>query len=475
MPEGDTIRRLAERINRRFAGQRVERCVTRDPRLVGVDFTGAVLRQADAHGKHLLIRFDDGRTLHAHLRLEGRWLLGPAATEPDWRRRVELWLADGRLTGLDLPVVGVVLTEHEDRVVGHLGPDLCGPQQPDLDEALDRLAEADGERLAGALLDQRIVAGFGNVYAVELPFIVGVSPSQPVGTIDGLAGLLALGTAVIRANAARGPQNTTGRRLASADHWIYRRGRACPLCATTLDGRDDRHSPWGRVTVWCPACQPLEPTRSVDLDRARRLLALHPARREPTWPRSVNSTRRKRAGHDVASRWVDPPQPGHGAERPVGRDDGGEVVGTEHNRREHGVERAQPLMAFVDVQPADEVPVIRANQRGEQGGKARRVLHGLRSWSPPRSDMGELLHDLHGGRCAELVIGDGGDEVAAVRAQRMLIADRVRKHGRVEDDQNRLPRSSSSSRKNSSTGGTSIGSAARIRSAARRLASASSG
>jgi endonuclease-8 len=245
-----------------------------------------VLRQADAHGKHLLLRFDDGRTLFAHLRLDGSWRVGPAATEPAWRRRVELWLEDGRLTGLDLPVVGVVPTDQEDRIVGHLGPDLCGPEPPDLDEALDRLVEAADEPLAGALLDQRIVAGFGNVYAIELPFVVGVSPHQPVGTIDGLAGLLGLGAAVIRTNAARGPQNTTGRRLATDDHWIYgHRGRRCPVCATVLDGLDDRHSPWRRVTVWCPGCQPPAAAVAVDLDRARRLLALHPARREPMFPR----------------------------------------------------------------------------------------------------------------------------------------------------------------------------------------------
>ncbi len=286
MPEGDTIRRLAERINARFAGQRVERCVTRDPRLVGVDLAGAVLRAADAHGKHLLIRFDDGRTLHAHLRMDGSFRVGPAATEPEWRRRVELWLEDGRLTGLDVPVLGIVPTEAEDRIVGHLGPDLCGPEQPDLAEVLDRLAEVPDEPLAGALLDQRNVAGFGNVYAVELPFIVGVSPNQPTGTVAGLAALLGLGAAVIRTNAARGPQNTTGRRLHLDDHWVYgRRGRRCPLCGATLEGWDDRHSPWRRVSTWCPGCQPVAAERAVDLDRARRLLALHPARREPTWPR----------------------------------------------------------------------------------------------------------------------------------------------------------------------------------------------
>jgi endonuclease-8 len=285
MPEGDTIRRLAERINRRFAGQRCTRTVTRDPRLVGVDFSGAVLLDADAHGKHLLVRFDDGRSLFAHLRLDGSFVVGPAADAPAWKRRIELWMEDGRLTGVDVPILGVIATANEDVVVGHLGPDLCGPEVPDLDLVVSRMVTEPEQPLAAALLDQRNVAGFGNIYAVELPFVVGVSPTQPVGRIDDLPGLIGLGTAVIRTNADRGPQNTTGRRLHVSDHWIYgRRGRPCPLCGTTLDGLDDRDSPWRRITVWCPQCQPVEPRRTVDLVRARRLLALHPARRQPTYP-----------------------------------------------------------------------------------------------------------------------------------------------------------------------------------------------
>src|SRR4051794_27896229 len=113
MPEGDTIRRLADRITARFAGQRCIRCVTRDPRLSGVDFAGSVLLEADAVGKHLLIRFDDGRTLHAHLLMTGSWTVGPAATEPAWRRRIELWLEGGRLTGVDVPILGVLRTSDE--------------------------------------------------------------------------------------------------------------------------------------------------------------------------------------------------------------------------------------------------------------------------------------------------------------------------------------------------------------------------
>jgi endonuclease-8 len=285
MPEGDTIRRLADKITTRFAGQRCLRCVTRDPRLVGVDFSGATLVDADAFGKHLMIRFDDGRTLHAHLLMTGSWTVGPAATEPNWRRRVELWMEDGRLTGLDVPLLGVLRTRDEDNVIGHLGPDLCGADQPDVDDITARLQRDPSAPLAGAMLDQRNVAGFGNLYAVELPFIVGVSPTQAVGTIDGLDDLVGLGAAVIRTNARRGPQNTTGRKLVTDDHWIYpKRGRPCPLCGTRLDGWPEGTSPWRRVSTWCPSCQPVEDHRAVDLTRARRLLSLHPARREPTFP-----------------------------------------------------------------------------------------------------------------------------------------------------------------------------------------------
>jgi len=285
VPEGDTIRRLADKVARRFAGERCQRSVTRDPRLVGVDLAGATLLGADAVGKHLLVRFDDGRTLHAHLLMTGSFRVGPAATEPAWRRRIELWMETGRLTGLDVPILEVIRTADEEAVVGHLGPDLCAPEPPDLGEVASRLLREPARPVAGALLDQRNVAGFGNLYAVELMFVVGVSPNQPVGTIDGLDELLGVGTALIRTNAARGPQNTTGRRLATDDHFVYgRRHRPCPVCATTLDGWSERDSPWQRVSVWCPSCQRSTPSRTVDLARARRLLALHPARRDAAFP-----------------------------------------------------------------------------------------------------------------------------------------------------------------------------------------------
>src|SRR5687767_1470956 len=132
MPEGDTIRRLADKITKRFAGEQCVRCVTRDPRLVGLDLSGRHLVDADAVGKHLLVRFDDGRTLHAHLRMDGSFTVGPASQEHEWHRRVELWMETGRLTAIDVPVLEIVATAAEDSVVGHLGPDLCGVALPDL-------------------------------------------------------------------------------------------------------------------------------------------------------------------------------------------------------------------------------------------------------------------------------------------------------------------------------------------------------
>ncbi len=279
MPEGDTVRRLADRIARRFLGEQVQRCISRHPSIATLDLTGQRLTRTDAVGKHLLLYFDDV-TIHGHLRMDGSWTLGPRATEPEWRRRLELEMETGWMTALDMPVLEAVSAGDEDRVVGHLGPDLCGPVAPDVDEIVDRLRSQPERHLGAALLDQRNVAGFGNLYAIEVPFVCGVSPFQPIGTVTELAALVEIGAALIRTNAERGPQNTTGRRLDTSQHWIYGRGRAlCPLCPARIERVDERSSPWGRVTFWCPNCQAGDAVRAADRDRAVRLLALHPAAR----------------------------------------------------------------------------------------------------------------------------------------------------------------------------------------------------
>ena len=282
MPEGDTVRRLADRIERRFIGQRCARCFTRDPRITHLDLVGASLVDVDAHGKWLLLRWDDGRTVYGHLRMDGRWDLGRRSKEPEWKRRLELEMENGWMTAIEMPVIGAVATDREDSVIGHLGPDLCAPDAPDIGSLTDRLAADTDRPLSGALLDQRNVAGFGNLYAVEVPFIAGISPFHRVDHVDALDILVDAGAALIRTNAERGPQNTTGRRLQTSAHWIYGRGgKPCPWCSATLRGLRENDTPWGRVTTWCPACQPDTggERRAVDEDRVRRALILHPARR----------------------------------------------------------------------------------------------------------------------------------------------------------------------------------------------------
>jgi endonuclease-8 len=280
MPEGDTLRRLADKIQRTFAGQLVSRSVMRDPRLAGHDLAGRVLVSADAYGKHLFVRFDDGRSLHAHLMMTGSFEVGRPSTEPEWRRRIELWLEGGRLTGLAVPLLGLIATVDEHEITDHLGPDLCRPEHaPDAADLTARLLREPEMPLTGALLDQRNAAGWGNLYVNELPFICGVSPFRTVGTIERLESLVALGIAMIRFNADRGPQNTTGRRLHTDAKWLHGSGRRpCPVCGSRLQYRDADHTPWHRSITWCPSCQP-ETAGAVDIARVKRLLALHPAAR----------------------------------------------------------------------------------------------------------------------------------------------------------------------------------------------------
>jgi endonuclease VIII len=273
VPEGDTIRFLATRINSALAGQMVSRCVTRDPRLVGVDFSGTRLERADAYGKHLFVHFDSGEVLHAHLLMTGSFAVGRASRLPAWKRRVELTLEHGMLTGEEVPILERIKTMGVAAITANLGPDLCGETRPDPDDIVSRLQHNPGQPLAGALLDQRLVAGFGNIYANELPYLAGVNPNTPVGAIEGLSELVAIGTGLIRYNATTGYQNTTGRRLAIADRYIYgRRGERCPICGDRVAGFNEQQSPWGRVSAWCNTCQPPS-AQAVDTERLRRLTA----------------------------------------------------------------------------------------------------------------------------------------------------------------------------------------------------------
>lgn len=294
MPEGDTIAKLAARIGAAVGNEPVLATVSRDPRLVGQSFDGARLVEVEAVGKFLLLRFDSAVTLYSHLQMDGEWHVGKRPPVPAWRRRLELEFPSAVLTAVDMPEIGVVPTIAESDVVGYLGPNLCGPQPPTADEMVHRLQASPELPLAAALLDQRRLAGFGNVFAVELPFLAGVAPFAPTDEITDLDGLAAAGRALIRWSAAGHPRNTTGRRMNRADHYLYglattgahtalRDGfvltdSRCTVCGDRIGFADSADTEWGRSSWWCPTCQPA-PGSAVDGRRLRRLLALHPAMR----------------------------------------------------------------------------------------------------------------------------------------------------------------------------------------------------
>jgi len=154
--------------------------------------------------------------------------------------------------------LALVETAHEDEIVGHLGPDLLDPAF-DRDEALRRLRGDPSREIGVALLDQRCVAGIGNVYKAETLFARRVSPWARVSDIDDgtLTALVDTARRFLDANKARASQNTTGDTRRGHEHWVYgRAGRPCRRCGTAVAQQAQGEPPYDRVTAWCPTCQP---------------------------------------------------------------------------------------------------------------------------------------------------------------------------------------------------------------------------
>ena len=270
MPEGDTVWNTAQALHRALAGGRLLGSDFRVPRLATTDLTGATVLESACRGKHLLLRLaapDRRLTLHSHLRMDGswrtyrpgaRWTGGPAHLI-----RVVLRTADAVAVGYHLHDLVLVPTDEEDTLVGHLGPDLLGPDW-DPDEAVRRLAADPDATIAEAVLDQRNLAGIGNLYKCELLYLRGLWPWTPVRDVPDLPGLVALAHKLLAANRGRWTQSTTGSLHNGQTTYVYgRRGRPCRRCGTLIDKAEQAD----RVTYWCPTCQPeagrLRQTRSA--------------------------------------------------------------------------------------------------------------------------------------------------------------------------------------------------------------------
>jgi endonuclease VIII len=266
MPEGDTIFRTADVLRAALVGRRITAARAQPrPGLRRVPdlsvLVGATVTRVEPRGKHLLIGFDSGLTLRSHLRMSGSWHRyrpGEAWKRPARQASAILETAESVAVAFNTPTVELLSADQlrRSRPLNELGPDLLG-RTFDADEVVRRLRERDGEQLGNALLDQRAVAGIGNVYKSEVAFLERLDPWATVEAFEDGELRAALRTArrLLRANVRGGARVTTGSGARGEGLWVYGRGgRPCRRCGTVV--RQGRQGGLARLTFWCPRCQP---------------------------------------------------------------------------------------------------------------------------------------------------------------------------------------------------------------------------
>jgi len=274
MPEGDTIFRAARTLHRALAGRVVTSFDSVLPAISRVDddapIAGRSVERAWAHGKHLLIAFSGGLVLRTHMRMNGSWhVYRPGEA---WQRpRIDMRIAIGTdafvAVAFNVPVAEWLQASalHRAPALSSLGPDLLAAAFA-RDEAFARLRSRDRLPIGDALLDQRAVAGIGNVYKSEVCFLCRVSPFAPVASLDDetLGALLDAARRLLAANVADGTtgaivtyhglRRTTGRSDPSERLWVYgRAGRPCRRCGTVVSMAKQGED--ARVTYFCTTCQ----------------------------------------------------------------------------------------------------------------------------------------------------------------------------------------------------------------------------
>lgn len=233
------MRRTALALNRALAGRVLTVSDFRVPRYATVSLVGQSITQTVAVGKHLLIRTDAGLTIHSHRRMEGKWVTGRAdlRTGPAHQIRVVLRTAQTAAIGVRLAMVEVARTSQEDRWVGHLGPDILAD---DFDPAMPLPARP----VVAMLLDQRVIAGLGTMWAAETAFAAGVNPYAEAADLQGAL-------AQTRAHMLASVSGARPRMQV-----FERTGLPCRVCGTPIRAGRVGIAPQDRVTYWCPECQP---------------------------------------------------------------------------------------------------------------------------------------------------------------------------------------------------------------------------
>jgi endonuclease-8 len=272
MPEGDTIFRAAQTLHRALAGRIVMRFESAFPGLARVDdghpIRGRTIESITSRGKHLLFTFSGDLVLHTHMRMNGSWHL--YRLEDRWQRpardmRVLLATAEAVAVGFNVPIAELLssreLARHTE--LRALGPDLLGAEV-DRDEAFRRLRQQGRDPVGDALLNQRVVAGIGNVFKSEILFIARIDPFAPVAELRdaALREIVEISLRQLRSNVAArqrtmapaGGRRTTGSLHPSKGLWVYGRGgQPCRRCGTAIQAK--KTGPDARLTYWCPRCQ----------------------------------------------------------------------------------------------------------------------------------------------------------------------------------------------------------------------------
>lgn len=257
MPEGDTIHRAAARISSVLTSQVPDEILTPQPRHAADRWperlAGRAVRSVDAYGKHLFLRFEGDITLHSHLRMTGAW--GIYREGERWRRAARrAWLVlrcrGWEVVEFDGPVLELMSDSRTrfDRRLATLGQDVLG-ESFDMERFLRRLHADDPNRPIGdALLDQRTVAGIGNVWKSETCFAAGIDPWRALAHLsdEEAATLLRIAREGMRRSASEGSS--------ARPRAVYRRaGQPCRRCGSPIA---QRHQGDGnRLTFWCPRCQ----------------------------------------------------------------------------------------------------------------------------------------------------------------------------------------------------------------------------
>jgi endonuclease VIII len=263
MPEGDTIYRTATSLRRWLAGRQVTAVLTSVPGLSLDRLIGASVTSIESQGKHLLIRFSNGDTLHTHMRMTGSWHVYSAGER--WRRAVRranvvLEAGDRVAVCFDVPVVELLATRAE-RVhpaLAGLGQDLLSGHDLDRDGARTRarLRAEQWPLIGDLLLDQRVVAGIGNIYRCETLFQCRIDPWAPVDSLADadLDQLLTTAARLLKASAMGSGGGRTRFEGRPDRPWVYRRaGRPCRQCGTVI--KSARLGRQARTVYWCPTCQ----------------------------------------------------------------------------------------------------------------------------------------------------------------------------------------------------------------------------